>query len=283
MNFEVASLWSGSDLSYFEHLCLKSFVDNGYKFHLFTKGPVDNIPDCVEHHDAGEMHQQSYIQSADMRYSNCIYSDIWRVHLFQKIDFMWVDLDVYCLRPIDYEKEYNFGINYKKGTVNNCVLKIPRHSVALHLVRDFLATRVPIPFWWRKPRLDPLLNHILEGNLPMLNSLPWTTTGPNVLTWALRTTGEINNGQHFSRYWHFDSALNHEYLNPDSELEASPVRFIHLFGSTKLHLRDAYQGMPHQGSYMQKICDLHNILPETAPIPNYQADPLLTNETKIPA
>lgn len=268
----------------FEHLCMKSFVDNGYKFHLFTKGPVDNIPDCVEHHDAGEIHQQSDIQSADMRYSNGFYSDIWRVHLFKKIDFMWVDLDVYCLRPIDYEKEYNFGINYKKGTVNNCVLKIPSHSVAPYLVRNFLETRVPIPFWWRKPRLDPLLNHISEGNLPTLNSLPWTTTGPNVLTWALRTTGEINNGQHFSRYWHFDSALNHEYLNPDSELEASPVRFIHLFGSTKLHLRDAYyQGIPPQGSYMQKICDLHNILPETAPIPNYQADPLLTNETKIPA
>lgn len=54
-------------------------------------------------------------------------------------------------------------------------------------------------------------------------------------------------------------------------------------GSTKLHLRDAYLGIPPKGSYMQKICDRHNISPETAPIPNYQADPLLTNETQIPA
>ena len=54
MDFGVASFWSGSDLSYFEHLCMKSFVDNGYKFHLFTKGPVDNIPDYVEHHDAAK-------------------------------------------------------------------------------------------------------------------------------------------------------------------------------------------------------------------------------------
>ena len=97
--------------------------------------------------------------------------------------------------------------------------------------------------------------------------------------------GEINNGQHFSRYWHFESALNHEYLNLDFdfEFEASPVRIIHLLGSTKLHLRDAYQGIPPQGSYMQKICDRHNISPETAAIPIYKAYPLLTNETKIPA
>ena len=264
---------------------MKSFVDNGYKFHLSTKGPVGNIPDYVEHHDADEIYQQSDIQSADKRYSNGIYSDIWRIHLLQKTDLMWVDLDVYCLRPIDYDKEYYFGINFKKGTVNNCVLKIPRRSVALHLVRNFLEAQVPIPFWWRKSRLDPLLEQIAAGDLPTLNSLPWTTTGPNVLTWALRATGEINNGQNYSRYWHFDSALNHEYLNPefDFDYEAKPVRFIHLFGSTKLHLRDDYQGIPPVGSYIQKICDRHNISPETAPIHDYQADPLLTNETKIPA
>ena len=270
MNFDVASFWSGSNLSYFEHLCMKSFVDNGYKFHLFTKGPVGNIPDYVEHHNADDIYQQSDIQSADKRYSNGIYSDIWRIRLLQKTDLMWVDLDVYCLRPIDYDKEYYFGINFKKGTVNNCVLKISRRSVALHLVRNFLEAQVPIPFWWRKSRLDPLLEQIAAGDLPTLNSLPWTTTGPNVLTWALRATGEINNGQNYSRYWHFD-------------YEAKPVRFIHLFGSTKLHLRDDYQGIPPVGSYIQKICDRHNISPETAPIPDYQADALLTNETTIPA
>ena len=285
MNFDVASFWSGSNLSYFEHLCMKSFVDNGYKFHLFTTGPVGNIPDYVEHHDADEIYQQSDIQSADKRYSNGIYSDIWRIHLLQKTDLMWVDLDVYCLRPIDYDKEYYFRINFKKGTVNNCVLKIPRRSVAMHLVGNFLEAQVPIPFWWRKSRLDPLLEQIAAGDLPTLNSLPWTTTGPKVLTWALRATGEINNRQNYSRYWHFDSALNHEYLNPefDFDYEAKPVRFIHLFGSTKLHLRDDYKGIPPVGSYIQKICDRHNISPKTAPIPDYQADPLLTNETKIPA
>ena len=108
---------------------------------------------------------------------------------------------------------------------------------------------------------------------------------PECVDMGLAHHGRNQQWTNFSRYWHFDSALNHEYLNPDFdfEFEASPVRFIHLFGSTKLHLRDAYQGIPPQGSYMQKICDRHNILPETAPIPNYQADPLLTNETKIPA
>ena len=284
MDFEVASFWSGSDLSYFEHLCMKSFVDNGYKFHLFTKGPVDNIPDYVEHHDAGDIYQQSDIESADMQYSNGIYSDIWRVHLLQKTDLMWVDLDVYCLRRIDYQKDYYFGMNFKKGMMSNCVLKIPRNSIALHLVRNSLDSEVPIPFWWRRERLMTFLDEIREGELPSLNSLPWTTTGPNVLTWALRTTGEINFGQHYSRYWQF-AAFNCEYLDPefDFEFESEATRFMHLFGSTKIHLRDKFSGVPPAGSYMDKICRRHEINPESAPIPDYKADTLLTPEKKISA
>ena len=98
---------------------------------------------------------------------------------------MWVDLDVYCLRRIDYQKDYYFGMNFKKGMMSNCVLKIQRNSIALHSVRNFLDSEVPIPFWWRRERLMTFL----DEELPSLNSLPWTTTGPNVLTWALRTTG----------------------------------------------------------------------------------------------
>ena len=121
MDSEVASFWSGTQLSYFEHLCIKSFVDNGYKFHLFTKADVGNIPDYVEHHDADEIYSQDEITNSDAHYSNAVYSDIWRIHLMQKTDFMWVDLDFYCLRRIDYQKDCYFGRNFKKGMMSNCV------------------------------------------------------------------------------------------------------------------------------------------------------------------
>ena len=78
----------------------------------------------------------------------------------QKTDFMWVDLDVYCLRRIDYQKDYYFGMNFKKGMMSNCVLKILRNSIALHLVRNFLDSDVPIPFWWRRERLMTFLDEI---------------------------------------------------------------------------------------------------------------------------
>ena len=58
---------------------------------------------------------------------------------------------------------------------------------------------------------------------------------------------------------------------------------MHLFGSTKIHLRDKFSGLPPAGSYMDKICRRHEINPESAPIPDYKADALLTPEKKISA
>lgn len=184
MDFEVASFWLDSDLSYF-NICawnLSWITDN---IHLFTKGSYDNIPEYVEHHDAGDIYLKSDIQNTDLRYSNGIYSDIWRVHLLQKPNLIWVDLDVHCLRPIDYEKEVYFRIDSKKETVNNCILKIPRHSIALHLLCNFLEVRVPILFLSHRE----LFMTFLDEELPSLNSWSGATPGPNALPSDRRKTG----------------------------------------------------------------------------------------------
>ena len=46
---------------------MQSFLDNGYKSHLFTKCPLNNMPDYVEYHDADEIYEQPDIQGADMQ------------------------------------------------------------------------------------------------------------------------------------------------------------------------------------------------------------------------
>ena len=48
MNSEIIqSLWIGPRLSNMEHLCIKSFIDFGHEFHLYTYDKVDNIPEGV--------------------------------------------------------------------------------------------------------------------------------------------------------------------------------------------------------------------------------------------
>lgn len=284
MYFEVASFWTGSDLSYMEHLCMKSYVDNGYTFHLFTKGPVRNIPDYVEHHNADEIYTRPDVDNDDVRVAGAVYADIWRIHLMQKTDFCWVDMDMVCVRPVEYKKDHYFGVNFGTRSTNNCVLRLPRSSPALMLVQDFYESKTPIPHWLDRETLDQLFESMRNGFVPTLEKLPWMTVGPSVLNWALRVTNEIDLGQHFSRYWQINATANNEFLDPnfEFEFEGPNVRMVHMFGKTKLNLRDQFEGIPPSGSYVDRLCKRHGIDLLTAPIPEYKADAYLTRRRKVP-
>ncbi len=271
---EIASFWTGSPLSFFEILCIRSFLDAGYRFHLYTLGDVGRLPDGVIHHDATEIFDGELGHSEDVRFNAAVYSDVFRALLMRKTDFLWVDLDVYCARPLDRTGPHMFGVIRRKNSVNNCVLRLPKTSPALQLMLNFYFADVPIPVWWRPERLNRLFAEIEAGRVPSLSSLPWTTTGPGVLGWALRLTGEIGKGQHWHTYYQYEKALDQEFLTqgtPVEDYEFPAVRFVHLYGSTKIHLRDMFGGMPPEGSYIDVICKRHGIDPAAAPIASFSA------------
>jgi len=96
----------------------------------------------------------------------------------------------------------------------------------------------------------------LDEELPSLNSWSGATPGPNALPSDRRKTGEINDGKHYSRYWKFSAAFDCEYLDHEFDFEfvSKATRFIHLFGSTKIHLREIFGGVSPSGLYLYKIC-----------------------------
>lgn len=266
---KVASFWDSGNLSYFERVCIQSFLDNGAYFRLYVRSDVGNVPNGVDIRDSKEIFDAKLPESDDKRFNAGVFSDIFRAYLMEKTEFIWVDTDIVCVRPLDFVSDYYFGVIYRKQTVNNCVLRLPKQSPALRLMLNFFESKVPIPFWWREAKLRPLLENYKRGILPTLTNLPWTTTGPNLLSWALRSTGEINNGQNWTRYYQYESALNHEYLVADCDVndyEPPHAYFVHLYGSTKIHLAEHFNGIPPDGSYVDIVCKRHNVSPADYPI-----------------
>ncbi|MCV2878788.1 hypothetical protein OE699_07970 [Sedimentimonas flavescens] len=266
----VASFWHGGPLSFFEIACIKSFIDAGVDYTLFVRESVENIPSGIEIIESKEIYDGDIETLGDERFNAGVYSDIFRAHLLKKTDYVWVDTDVVCINPSILENEYCFGANRRKKTINNCVLRLPKYSPALQLAINFYEAPVPIPHWWRKEKLKPLLNRYRAGDIPTLTSLPWTTTGPGILSWALRTTGEISRGQHWHRFYKYESALNHEFLQSDKPVEFyedATTNMVHLYGSTKIHVRDHFGGIPPKSSYLALVCNRHGVDPRDFPIP----------------
>ena len=96
------SLWIGPQLSTLEYLSIKSFLNHGYQYHLYTYTPVKNVPNGTIIKDANEILPASEI----FYYKNgspSAFSNIFRFTLLYKKGNMWVDTDLICTKYFNFD------------------------------------------------------------------------------------------------------------------------------------------------------------------------------------
>ena len=123
----IFSLWIGPTLGAWEQLCINSFLDSGYSFTLYTYGQVDGVPHGAGVKDAREVEPESSIfrpESHGKTFSG--FSNLFRYSALNKLQGVWVDLDVLCLRPLPVS-DYLLGFE-TLGRVNGAVLSYPPGS-----------------------------------------------------------------------------------------------------------------------------------------------------------
>ncbi len=98
----IQSLWIGNPLSKLEQLCIQSFLDNGHEFHLYTYDKVGNIPPGAIVKDGNEILPADKIFRDDHN-SVASFSDWFRFVLLMKKGGYWVDMDIVCIKPFDFD------------------------------------------------------------------------------------------------------------------------------------------------------------------------------------
>ena len=170
-NTIVNSLWIGERLSELELLTINSFVRHGHEFHLWTYGNMSNIPDYVQTKDANEIIPEEdvfkYPDDSKLKWGKGSYagfSDIFRYKLLYEKGGWWVDMDLTCLKPFDFEEAYFFRSHWKYKVVGNA-MKCPKSS---QLMLDcYNQSRVEVDehnLNWHKP-IEILNQHIVKLNL----------------------------------------------------------------------------------------------------------------------
>lgn len=134
----VNGLWIGKHLSAVELLCIKSFVDKGHEFHLWTYDTIETplpagvIPENAEVIIPWESvfcyrHKNQYGHGKG---SYAGFSDIFRYKLLYDKGGWWVDMDVVCLKPLDFENPYVFRTHHDFPVVGN-IMKCPVGSLLM--------------------------------------------------------------------------------------------------------------------------------------------------------
>lgn len=130
----IQSLWIGSELSVLEQLALSSFPANGHPFHLYIYDDLKGTPESVIVKDANEIIPKNKIYTR--RGSYAIFADWFRWKLLEKKGGYWVDMDVICLKPFDFEDEVLYGCEiYNTPSIG--VLRFPPHHPVLKEMVDY--------------------------------------------------------------------------------------------------------------------------------------------------
>ena len=129
------SFWHRGSLSPYEWMCLKSFVEHGHTFMLYSYEQID-VPYGVVLLDASAIFEETdvflYTEGASAG-SPSAFSNLFRYELLRRYGDWWCDTDVICLSDRMPEQDLVFAYQDSEY-INGAVLKIVQgHSFAQQL------------------------------------------------------------------------------------------------------------------------------------------------------
>lgn len=133
----IHSLWIGTQLQNIELLTLSSFISKGHTFYLWVYDDIETpLPNGVKLKNANEILSKEKIfkylhtnKNGHGKGSVAGFSDIFRCKLLYEKGGWWVDMDVTCFKPFDFDSPYVFRKDKARSIVNNLIKCPPRSAI----------------------------------------------------------------------------------------------------------------------------------------------------------
>ncbi|MFI0545581.1 MAG: hypothetical protein ACH34Y_01495 [Brachymonas sp.] len=250
----LATLWIGPQLGPIEQLCALSCLEQGHTLTIYTTEKTQGIPPGIEVCDAREVFNSPCIVHHKKTGSPALHSDIFRYHLLHKTPHTWVDLDIFCLRPLPLQNDYVFA-QENSQEINGAVLRLPQTSPSLTELLQYLPEhRGYPPFFSFKQKLRYWLK--FAGRKPSLAEWPWGAIGPRGLTYHLQKNQEAQYALPAEAFYPITLQDLPQIARPHAlqrEALSSHSYAVHLWAShLKKHLATAYAGRIPEHSFLDK-------------------------------
>lgn len=164
----VHGLWIGSALTKMELLTIHSFLRHGHEFHLWLYDDLDTpLPKEVVIEDANAIiPQDRIIRKAEIDPESGVgkgsvsspFSDLFRYKLLYDRGGYWVDMDVTCLQPFNFQTPYVFR-THRVGVVGN-IMKCPPRSRLMKDLYEKVAREISPDTPWMMP--NQMLSELVE-------------------------------------------------------------------------------------------------------------------------
>lgn len=233
------SFWWGESLSPYEWLSLKSFIDFGHGFDLYTFDPHIAVPAQVRVRDASEFagRDEFFVyQDGFGKGSPAAFANMFRYRLLAERGGWWVDADVVCLSE-DIPGYPQFVAYQENDFVGTAVMRFEPHH--------------------------PIMVQCLARAMEKGRSVRWGDTGPQLLTQVLRELAETEHIFDPSVCYpvHYNDAFA-LLLPAKAEWVARRLaesRFLHLWNAMLRNAGVRKTYLPPRGSVLRRLVEQHHV------------------------
>src|SRR5262245_36870351 len=125
----ISGIWVGERVIPLAHACLKSFLDRGHRFDLYTYNDVEDAPAGVSIRDANSIIGRDQVFEAHGGWET--FADRFAYQFLRLKGGWWVDSgDVFCNSTVLPAAEPFFAEELP-GVINNAALKFPLEHFAI--------------------------------------------------------------------------------------------------------------------------------------------------------
>jgi hypothetical protein len=218
---------------------MRSFLDQGHSFHLYTYSSELEVPFGVVLRNAADLFEQSEFftyKTGRGAGSPAAFANLFRYKLLAECGGWWVDTDIICLSHEIPQLDDFFA--FESGNIiNNAILLFPAK--------------------------DPLMINCLMEALRIGDNASWGEAGPRLLTRKANDAGRLSRAKPQAICYpiHHSEAL--DLLRPDrcnSVKERSRNSlFLHIWNEVFRRTKVSKVMLPPRGSWLRDIADRHPV------------------------
>ena len=175
----IQSLWVGGRLSTLEQLAIRSFQAHGHEFVLYAYEDTEGVPPGTVVMDANSILPASRIFTYREHQSYAGFANFFRYKLLLEKGGWFVDADMVCLRPFNFQDEYVFSSEglEDRQLVNVGAIKAPAGSAILEYAWNACEQMDPAALQWSQcgPRL---FGRAVEAHALHRHVQPWPVFCP---------------------------------------------------------------------------------------------------------
>jgi hypothetical protein len=251
----VHALWVEGRLSWVERLCLSSARAVGHPVTLYTYRGVDGVPAGIDVADARTVTPFEQMLRHKGSHSWALGSDLFRFAMQRQGVGIYIDTDVYFLKPLPpVTGPVLFGWQ-KPGLINGAVLWFAPDSALLREIDAYLAQAYIVPHWikWRK-KVPYMLRKWLKLRPLRLEEYHWGVAGPRAITLAAAKSGLERHALPQAVLYPYGPKLAREAFDPASDVTrhfTAETCTVHLWNEV---IRKFKNAPPPAGSFMARLC-----------------------------